>query len=418
MLKKNDSEVADALAGEKKRQLESLELIASENYVSKGVLEALGSVMTNKYAEGYPGKRYYGGQEYTDRVESLAQDRIKRLFGAEHVNVQPLSGANANMIVYSALLSPGDTILGMDLGHGGHLTHGHPVTLSAKIYNFVGYTTTDDGLIDYENLHDLARKKKPKIILAGFSAYSRELDYAQFRAIADDVGAILMFDMAHIAGLIAGGALENPVPLCDVVTSTTHKSLRGPRSGMILCKQQYAQAIDKALFPGFQGGPHMNNITALAVAAGEACLPSFKAYSQRVVANAKVLENELRKSGFHICFGQTDNHLLLIDTVKSNGRTGAQVDTTLENAGITVNKNMVPNDPRSAFDPSGIRIGTPAVTTRGMGPDEMRKIAFWIADACKKNDEPGELDRIREEVRMMCLDFPLFAGEEDGKKAL
>ncbi len=412
-LKDSDVAVADAIAGETRRQVEGIELIASENYVSDAVLEALGSVMTNKYAEGYPGNRFYGGQEFTDRVETLAQDRLKKIFGAEHVNVQPLSGANANMIVYSALLSPGDTVLGMDLGHGGHLTHGHPVTLSAKMYNFVRYKTTDEGVVDYGAIHDLARKHRPKMILAGYSAYSRHVDYEQFRMIADEVGAILMMDMAHIAGLIAGGALENPVPLCDVVTSTTHKSFRGPRSGMILCKSQYAEAIDKALFPGFQGGPHMNNIAALAVAASEASQVSFGVYAKKVIQNAKVMEEELKKEGFHICFGQTDNHLLLIDTIKSNGHTGTEVDAVLEKVGITVNKNMVPNEPRSAYDPSGIRIGTPAITTRGMGPTEMKRIASWITRACAEMNNAQELVSIKGEVLEMTAGYPIFQEEKN-----
>jgi glycine hydroxymethyltransferase len=407
--KENDKDVAMMIKSEYQRQIGGLELIASENYVSDDVLSALGSVMTNKYSEGYPGQRYYGGQEFTDGVEILAQERLKEIFGAQHVNVQPLSGANANMIVYSALLDPGDTILGMDLGHGGHLTHGHPVTFSAKIYNFVRYKTPESGEIDYDELGKMARKHRPKILLAGYSAYSRILDYKKFRDIADEVGAILMMDMAHIAGLIAGGALENPVPLCDVVTSTTHKSFRGPRSGMILSTSKYASAINKALFPGFQGGPHMNNIAAIAVAAREALSPSFQLYAKSVIANAKVLENELKKRGFHICFGQTDNHLLLIDTVKSKGLTGAQVDDVLEKVGITVNKNMVPDEPRSALDPSGIRLGTPAVTTRGMGKREMRETARWIDEACRCIDQPAEQNRIREEVRVMCEAFPLYA---------
>jgi len=407
-LKNGDQDVAHAIAGEVKRQKEGVELIASENYVSDAVLDALGSVMTNKYSEGYPGRRYYGGQEFTDQVEILAQERLKKIFAAEHVNVQPLSGANANMIVYSALLEPGDTVLGMDLGHGGHLTHGHPVTLSAQLYNFVRYTTTPSGKIDYDALAALAHKHKPKMILAGFSAYSRNLDYKKFRRIADDVGALLMMDMAHISGLIAGGALANPVPICDVVTSTTHKSFRGPRAGMIFCKSEHAAAIDKALFPGFQGGPHMNNVAALAVAAGEALKPTFKTYAKKVIANAATLEKELKKYGFHVCFGKTENHLLLIDTVKSKGMTGAEVETLLDAVGITLNKNMIPDDQCSALDPSGIRLGTPAVTTRGMGAREMKKIARWISDVCDYKDDPKELKRIAQEVKKMCKTFPLF----------
>lgn len=407
-LKKQDVAVAQAILGEQKRQKEGLELIASENYVSPAVLEALGSEMTNKYSEGYPGRRYYGGQEFTDQVEILAQERLKKIYGADHVNVQPLSGASANMIVYSALLSPGDTVLGMDLSHGGHLTHGHPVTLSAKLYNFVRYTTKDDGAIDYDELQKMAKKHKPKLILAGFSAYSRNLDYKKFKKIADEVGALLMMDMAHISGLIAGKALDNPMPYCDVVTSTTHKSFRGPRAGMILCKKEHVKAIDKALFPGFQGGPHMNNIAALAVAAGEALKPSFKTYAKRVVSNAKAMEVELKKQGFQICFGKTENHLLLIDTVKSKGLTGNQVETVLDEIGITLNKNMIPDDSRSPLDPSGIRLGTPAATTRGMGVREMRKIAQWISQACDHIEDKKEIARIKKEVVKMCKSFPLY----------
>ena len=407
-LKKQDPAVASAITGEMKRQKEGLELIASENYVSDAVLEALGSVMTNKYSEGYPGKRYYGGQEFTDKVETLAIERAKKIFGADHVNVQPLSGASANMIVYSALLKPGDTVLGMDLGHGGHLTHGHPVTFSASIYNFVRYKTTASGEIDYKELEAMAKKHKPKMILAGFSAYSRNLDYKKFRKVADSCGALLMMDMAHISGLIAGKALDNPVPYCDVVTSTTHKSLRGPRAGIILCKEKYAKQINKALFPGFQGGPHMNNVAALAVALGEVLKPTFKTYAKRVVSNAKVLETELKKQGFHVCFGKTENHLLLIDTVKSKKLTGDQVEKVLDAVGMTLNKNMVPDDARSAMDPSGIRLGTPAATTRGMGAKEMKKIAKWIGEACDHIEDKKEIARIAKEVKKMCVSFPLY----------
>lgn len=408
-LRTSDPAVAAAIAGEKKRQKNGLELIASENYVSDAVLEALGSVMTNKYAEGYPGKRYYGGQAFTDAVEQIAIDRARALFGAQHANVQPHSGAPANMIVYSALLSPGDTVLGMDLGHGGHLTHGHPVTLSAKLYNFVRYTTEEDGTIDYDKLRALARLHRPKMILAGFSAYSRSLRYGAFRAIADDVGAILMMDMAHIAGLVAAKVVPNPVRVCDVVTTTTHKTLRGPRGGMILCKKRYAAAIDKATFPGFQGGPHMNTIAAKAVALGEAMTPRFRAYAARVLANAKVMERELKKRGFRICFGTTENHLLLIDMVTSKGMTGKHTEEILESVGITLNKNMIPDDPRSPRDPSGIRLGVAAVTTRGMRERDMVKIAEWIDAACAARDDAAARCAIRAEVAALCKKFPLHA---------
>ena len=408
-LKKQDKAVYNIIKGELKRQREGLELIASENYVSEAVLEALGSVMTNKYSEGYPGKRYYGGQEFTDKVENLAIERAKKLFGAQHVNVQPHSGAPANMIVYSALLEPGDTILGMDLGHGGHLTHGHPVTLSAQIYNFVRYKTEENGTIDYEKLLELAKKHKPKMILAGFSSYSRNLSYVKFRKIADEVNAVLMMDMAHIAGLVAGKALSNPVRVCDVVTTTTHKTLRGPRGGMILCKKEYAQAIDKATFPGFQGGPHMNNTAAKAVAFGEALKPSFQKYAKQILKNAKMMEKELKKHGFVICFGKTENHMMLIDTIQSKDLTGKQVETVLDEIGITLNKNMIPDDQRSPFDPSGIRLGVAAMTTRNMKEKEMITVAKWINEACDNIENKKELKRIRKEVLELCKKFPLYS---------
>lgn len=408
-LKKQDNAIYKAIHGELKREQEGLELIASENYVSDAVLEALGSVMTNKYSEGYPGRRYYGGQEFTDQVESIAIERAKKLFGAQHANVQPHSGAPANIIVYSAILEPGDTVLGMDLSHGGHLTHGHPVTLPAQIYNFVRYKTESDGKIDYDKLHALAKKHKPMILLAGFSAYSRNLNYRKFRAIANDVGAVLMMDMAHIAGLVAGGALPNPVPICDIVTTTTHKTLRGPRGGMILCKKQFAKAIDKATFPGFQGGPHMNNIAAKAVAFGEALKPSFETYAQQILKNAKVMEQELKNYGFDICFQKTENHLLLIDTMTSKRLTGKTVETALDEVGITLNKNMIPDDPRGPFDPSGIRLGVPAVTTRGMKEKEMKMIAQWINETCTNIDKPKDLKRIHKEVKQLCKKFPLYS---------
>ncbi len=408
-LKKADASVYKMIQGELKRQQEGLELIASENYVSESVLEALGSVFTNKYSEGYPGKRYYGGQEFTDKIELLAIERAKKLFGAEHVNIQPHSGAPANMIVYSALLEPGDTVLGMDLGHGGHLTHGHPVTLSAKIYNFVRYKTEADGTIDYDKLLTLAITHKPKMILAGFSAYSRNLSYTKFRKIANEVGAILMMDMAHIAGLVAGGVIPSPVRICDVVTTTTHKTLRGPRGGMILCKKKYAQAIDKATFPGFQGGPHMNNTAAKAVALGEALKPSFKKYAQQILLNAKIMEKELKKHGFHICFGKTENHLLLIDVVKSKNLTGKQVEIALDAVGITLNKNMIPDDTRSPFDPSGVRLGVAAMTTRGMKEKEMIIVAGWINAACAYHDNKKVLSQIHTEIKVLCKKFPIYS---------
>ena len=407
-VKKQDPQVYKALIGEINRQQEGMELIASENYVSMAVLEALGSVFTNKYSEGYPGKRYYGGQQYTDIVEQLAIDRAKKLFGAEHVNVQPLSGAPANMIAYSAVLQPGDKILGMDLSHGGHLTHGHPVTLSAKIYKFIGYKTDGSGKIDYQALEKLARKEKPKLILAGFSAYTRQLDYKKFQFIAKKVGAFSMIDIAHIAGLIAGKAIPNPVPYFDIVTTTTHKTLRGPRGGMIMCKKEFAKAIDKANFPGFQGGPHENVIAAKAIAFGEALKPSFKKYAKQILKNAKTLEVELKKYGFKLMFGGTDNHMVLVDVFGSFGVTGKEAEVALDKVGITLNKNMIPDDPRSSFDPSGIRIGVPAVTTRGMKEKEIRMIAGWIKEVIKNHNDEKLLKKIREEVRRLCKKFPIY----------
>lgn len=407
-IKKQDKKIYDAIQGELKRQQEGMELIASENYVSQAVLETLGTVFTNKYSEGYPGKRYYGGQQYTDVVESLAIERAKKLFGAEHVNVQPLSGAPANMIAYSAVLKPGDTVLGMDLSHGGHLTHGHPVTLSAQIYNFVGYKTDKSGKIDYKELEAMAIKHKPKLILAGFSAYTRKIDYKKFTAIAKKVGAISMFDIAHIAGLVAGKAIENPVPYFDIVTTTTHKTLRGPRGGMIMCKEQYAKAIDKAAFPGFQGGPHMNNIAAKAVAFGEALKPSFKSYAKQVIKNAKVLETELTKRGYKIMFGGTDYHMVLVDVMESKGVTGKEAEHALDEAAITVNKNMIPDDPRSPFDPSGIRVGVQAVTSRGMKEKEIKKIVEWIDAILTACNDQKTLVEIRKDVVKFCKKYPIY----------
>ncbi len=407
-LKFQDKEVYRATLGEIKRQQEGMELIASENYVSSAVLEALGSVFTNKYSEGYPGRRYYGGQKYTDAVEELAIARAKKLFGSEHVNVQPLSGAPANMIAYSAVLKPGDKVLGMDLSHGGHLTHGHPVTLAAKVYNFIRYKTDASGLIDYRALEEMAIKENPQLILAGFSAYTRQLDYAKFQAIAKKVGAVSMIDIAHIAGLIAGRALPNPVPYFDIVTTTTHKTLRGPRGGMILCKAEFAKAIDKAAFPGFQGGPHMNNIAAKAVAFGEALRPDFRRYAKQVIKNAKVLEKELVQYGFKIMFGGTDNHMVLADVFGSKGVTGKEAEVALDEVGITLNKNMIPDDPRSPMDPSGIRIGVPAVTTRGMKEKEIKMIAKWIYEVVENHTDKKVLSRVRKEVKGLCKKFPLY----------
>jgi glycine hydroxymethyltransferase len=407
MLNKFDSEVADSLNSELTRQQEGLEMIPSENFVTSNVLEALGSIATNKYAEGYPGKRYYGGCHEIDVMELLAINRGKALFDAEHVNVQPLSGAPANLAAYVALLDIGDTVLGMDLSHGGHLTHGHPVTHPAKVWNFVRYKTTSEGLIDYDDIEAKAHKHKPKMILVGYSAYSREIDYERIKGIADQVGALTMADIAHIAGLIAAGEMTNPVPIFDVVTTTTHKTLRGPRGGMIMCKNKHSKAINKAVFPGLQGGPHENVIAAKAVAFKEAAMPEFKEYAKQIKKNAKVLEGEFRSLSYNMCFGGTENHLLLIN-LTNKGVTGHQAECALDKAGITVNKNTIPDDPRSPMDPSGIRLGTPAVTTRGMGEKEMVMIAGWMNRAIVGYEDDAELEKIRQEVKGITSKFPLY----------
>jgi glycine hydroxymethyltransferase len=409
MLNAFDQDLAASLNHELERQRDGLEMIPSENFVSQAVLEALGCAATNKYSEGYIGKRYYGGCQFIDEIEALAIERAKQLFGAEHVNVQPLSGAPANIAAYAALLKPGDTVLGMDLSHGGHLTHGHPVTFIAGIYNFVRYKTAADGTLDYDNLRNMAIAHKPKLVLVGYSAYSREIDYARVKAIADEVGALTMADIAHIAGLIAAGEMNNPVPLFDVVTTTTHKTLRGPRGGMILCKKEHAKAIDKAVFPGLQGGPHENNIAAKAVAFKEALEPAFKEYAKQIRKNAKVLESELAGLGYKLMFGGTDNHLLLID-VTPKGLSGKEAQEALDLAGITVNKNAIPDDPRGPMDPSGIRLGTPALTTRGMKEAEMKQIAAWIDQAIMNFKDETKLEAIRQEVKTMTAKFPLYPG--------
>lgn len=419
-----DKQVAMLIAGEENRQRDGLELIPSENYVSRDVLNALGSVFTNKYAEGYPGKRYYGGQEFTDQVEQLAIDRAKKLFKADHANVQPHSGAPANEAVYSAWLNPGDTVLAMDLSHGGHLTHGAPVTRSAHLYNFVRYKMKDisTGEIDYDQLRDLALQYKPKIILAGFSAYPRELDYAKFAAIGNDIGALLMADMAHIAGLIVGGVATNPFDHgFHVITATTHKTLRGPRGGLILTKGVVSNPliapektlaniptlIDRAIFPGMQGGPHMHSIAAKAVAFYEALQPEFKQYAQQIVDNASVLANELQKRGFQLVTGGTSNHLILADVNKSFGIDGKVVEIALDAIGLTLNANAVPDDPLPPFRPSGIRLGTPAITTRGFKVNDMVQIAEWMKQAINNRDNPSELAKLRKEVIKVARSFPI-----------
>lgn len=407
-----DQAVFRALVGEEDRQRKGVELIPSENYVSMAVREATGSVFTNKYSEGYPGKRYYGGQEYTDVIESLAISRAKSLFKAGYANVQPLSGAAANVAMYFALMQPGDTVLGMDLSHGGHLTHGHPTTSINKVFNFVRYKmkNVNTGEIDYDELRAVALKEKPKIILAGFSAYSRELDYAKFVEIAKEVDAITVADVAHIAGLIAAGVLKNPFDYgFDVMTMTTHKSLRGPRGGMIVTRERedLAKAIDKAVFPGIQGGPHMHIIAAKAVAFGEAQHPSFKEYSTQVLKNAKAMENVFIQHQVRLLCGGTDNHLLLADVHGSLGITGKEAEEVLDEVGITLNKNMIADEERSALDPSGIRFGTPAMTTRGMKEEEATKIAQLMIRALKNKDNQAEKEAIRGEVERLCEGFPV-----------
>lgn len=421
----DDTAIAELIAAEEQRQREGLELIPSENYVSRDVLTALGSVFTNKYSEGYPGKRYYGGQENTDKVELLAIERAKQLFGADHANVQPHSGAPANEAVYSAWLEPGDTVLAMDLSHGGHLTHGAPVTRSAQLYNFVRYKmkNIETGEIDYDELRQLAMEHRPKIILAGFSAYPRELDYAKFAAIGNEVGALLVADMAHIAGLIAGGVARNPFDDgFHVITTTTHKTLRGPRGGLILSRgvvsnplkkpektiENIPTLIDRAVFPGMQGGPHMHVIAAKAVAFHEALQPEFKEYAAQIVKNAAVLADELQKRGFQLVTGGTSNHLILADVYKSFGIDGKEAEVALDKIGLTLNANAVPDDPLPPFRPSGIRLGTPAMTTRGLKEEHMPQIAELIAEAIKSRDDATLLAALQQQVRQLVINLPIF----------
>jgi glycine hydroxymethyltransferase len=406
LLKQADPAVWDAVAGERRRQQQGLEMIASENYTSPAVMAAQGSVLTNKYAEGYPGRRYYGGCEFVDVVERVAIERVLQIFHAEKANVQPHSGAQANTAVYLACLEPGDTILGMDLAHGGHLTHGMRLNISGKLYKIVSYgVTRDSERIDFDHVARQAREHKPKLVIAGASAYSRAIDFAQFAQICADVGALLMVDMAHIAGLVAADQHASPVPFAHFVTSTTHKTLRGPRGGFILCKPDWAQKINSAVFPGIQGGPLMHVIAAKAVAFGEALQPAFKAYAAQVVANARTLAAVLQERGFRLVSGGTDNHLLLVD-VASRGVTGKVAEAALDAAGITVNKNMIPYDTRQPLDPSGIRVGTPALTTRGIKEPEMRTIGAWIADVLADPDKEEVRQRVRGAVREMCEQFP------------
>ncbi len=411
-IKDQDPELYATLIGEEERERKGVELIPSENYVSRAVREANGSVFTNKYSEGYPGRRYYGGQEFTDMMETIAIERAKKLFGAKFVNVQPLGGANANVAMYFALMSPGDTVLGMDLSHGGHLTHGHPTTAINKVFNFVRYKmkNVETGEIDYDELRAVALREKPKIILAGFSAYSRELDYAKFVEIAKEVGAYTVADVAHIAGLIAGGVAKNPFDAgFDVMTTTTHKTLRGPRGGMILVRENedLAKKINKAVFPGMQGGPHMHIIAGKAVAFGEALTPAFKIYTTQILKNAKAMEEIFKREGIRLLCGGTDNHLLLADVYGSLGVTGQEAETVLDEVGITLNKNMIADEPRTALDPSGIRFGTPAMTTRNMKEKEASRLAEIMIETMRAKDNSTKKQDLQKEVQTMCEAFPV-----------
>ncbi|MCT4564692.1 MAG: serine hydroxymethyltransferase [Maledivibacter sp.] len=404
-IKKQDPEVYESIKLEMERQSNKIEMIASENFTSKAVMEAMGSQLTNKYAEGYPSKRYYGGCEYVDITENLARERMKEIFGADHANVQPHSGSQANMAVYFSVLQPGDKVLGMDLSHGGHLTHGSPVNFSGKLYEIISYGVNDEGYIDYDEVREIALKEKPRMIVAGASAYSRTIDFSKFREICDEIDAYLMVDMAHIAGLIAADLHPNPVPYADFVTTTTHKTLRGPRGGAILCKEKYAKAIDKSIFPGIQGGPLMHIIAAKAVCFKEAMSQEFKDYQKQVIKNSKALAKALQERNFNLVSGGTDNHLLLID-LRNKGITGKVAEHLLDEIGITVNKNTVPNETESPFVTSGIRIGTPATTTRGFGEAEMIEIAEIINCAIKNKD--GDLTEAKDRVKSLCDKFPLY----------
>ena len=410
LLQQYDPDLFDAIAGEEQRQRKGIELIPSENYTYPEVLAALGSVLTNKYSEGYPGRRYYGGQEFTDVVETLARERACELFRCEHANVQPLSGSPMNQAVYLALLKPGDTILAMDLSHGGHLTHGAPVSHMGKIFNFVRYKTLPDegGRIDFNELRRLAIETRPQLVLCGYTSYPRDYDYADFKKIADEVGALTMADVSHIGGLIAGGVMSNPFDHgFDTVTTTTHKSLRGPRSGMVLCKKKFASVIDKSVFPGLQGGPHMNTIAGVAVTLKKALEPEFKQYAAQVLRNAKALAAGLMEPGAQLITGGTDNHMMVVNTVESFGIDGKIAEQTLDRISITTNKQIIPDDPKPPLRPSGIRIGTPAATTRGMGEDDMRRLAGWVVDALKHREDEARLVSLRREVEDFCSRFPV-----------
>ena len=410
LLRRSDPEVFDSIAGEEARQRRGVELIPSENYAWPEVLVALGSVLTNKYAEGYPGRRYYGGQAFTDAVENLARERARRLFRCEHANVQPLSGSPMNQAVYLAFLDPGDTILGMDLSHGGHLTHGAPVSHMGRIFHFVRYRTLpgDGGRIDFDALRKTALEARPRILLCGYTSYPRDYDYAEFRRIADEVGAIAVADVSHIGGLIAAGVMRNPFDDgFDVVTTTTHKSLRGPRGGMVLCRKRFAAAIDKSVFPGLQGGPHMNVVAGVAIALGKALRPEFRAYGAQVLANAQALAKGLRERGGQLVTGGTDNHMMVLDTVKSFGIDGRVAEETLDRVSIATNKQIIPDDPRPPLRPSGLRLGTPAATTRGMVEADMERLAGWVIEALERRADAAALERLRRDVEGFCGRFPV-----------
>lgn len=410
LLKQSDPETYNAMLGEEARQRRGIELIPSENYTYPEVLACLGSVFTNKYSEGYPGRRYYGGQQYTDIIENVARRRAKELFRAEHANVQPLSGSPMNQAVYMAFLEPGDTVLGMDLSHGGHLTHGAPVSHMGKIYNFIRYKTFPEeaGRIDFDELCKTALAAKPKIVLCGYSSYPRDYDYVKFKEIADEVGALTMADVSHIGGLIAGGVMRNPCDAgFDFVTTTTHKSMRGPRGGMIVCKKKFARDINKSVFPGLQGGPHMNQVAGVAVTLGKAQQPEFREYCRQVLTNAKVLAETLMEAGAELITGGTENHMMVIDVVSSFGIDGRVAEETLDAVSITTNKQIIPDDPNPPLRPSGIRLGTPAATTRGMREGEMRRLAAWMVKALKNHGDEGALTSVRNEVEEMCTQFPV-----------
>jgi glycine hydroxymethyltransferase len=409
LLEAADPDVFAALVSEEQRQREGIELIPSENYAFPEVYATNGSVFANKYSEGYPGRRYYGGQQFTDRIETLAVERAKALFRADHANVQPLSGSPMNQAVYMACLEPGDTVLAMDLSHGGHLTHGAPVSCMGRIFNFVRYRTLPTrGDIDYDGLRETAKQVKPKIVLCGHSSYPREFDYARFRSIADEVGALTMADVSHLGGLIAGGALANPLDAgFDIVTTTTHKSLRGPRGGMILCKSRLAQKIDQAVFPGMQGGPHMNAVAGIAVTLKLAAQPAFRSYAKQVLANAQALAQELQRRGSKLITGGTENHLMVVDTIQSFDIDGRMAEKALDDAGLTVNKQVLPDDPRPPLRPSGIRLGTPALTTRGMRETEMSQVAQWMVEAMRSHDDASRLAELHSVVKALCARFPV-----------